>query len=700
MKQLARVQLFAFLSIFAALPAAAQLTTVSGTVTDSSNLPYSGAQIKMQLVTTAGSPVTGQPTVTVSNQAQCVSGGFGSAPCQVPFQGTVGPFALSSTGSFTVNLQDNTLVTPAASQWLFSISLSPGEPPPVGFGPQSCSAQVTISGASQSVSTALSAACPLLTRITSAAPSNFLPGCNVTTGTCLGTATTAAIADWKQITDGTCANSSTAISWGTPNEITAADVGKVIDIFDNTNVWHNTSRTTIASVTSSTTGTISQNTTAGGCGTPVNFDVYTDSGIAFNTVELAIHNSAAHKGIIWYPCGVYGAGTPFWNQSGAGDSISYWGGGGGHAASTPGQCTVIKVSPAIFATVSGTGNSALVPANGDMRDLVLDGETIITTATNSFLISWNGVMDVSNFQAVNFFGTAGNTATLCHWASDNFQGRNVSCNFRDQKGVSCNSLNTTMQNPQFSGNPGLDLADCYATFTGGAVGTNATGGAQAALTSTAGSGTVMSTFTGTMFLGGPSSSPAIISITKPAAAAVQVNLFGVSFNCGHGSNTPLLNIGSGAIVQMSSLGNSNSTVTTGCPGTPTIANAGTFIDGGANGWGAPQMTVAFSGAGSYIMNCNSWQIAPTISSGFGTSPSIASGQNPCTFRVNVGTGGVATSGVISFTQAAPTGWNCTVQDATTNDATRQTAFSTTTATVTAAVAWTASDILIFHCDPF
>jgi hypothetical protein len=88
--------------------------------------------------------------------------------------------------------------------------------------------------------------------------------------------------------------------------------------------------------------------------------------------------------------------------------------------------------------------------------------------------------------------------------------------------------------------------------------------------------------------------------------------------------------------------------------------------------------------------------APTISSGFGTSPSIASNNFSSTFRVNVGTGGVATSGVVGL-PTANNGWNCVVQDLSTNVVTRQTASNTTTVTVTAASAWTASDILIFIC---
>lgn len=91
--------------------------------------------------------------------------------------------------------------------------------------------------------------------------------------------------------------------------------------------------------------------------------------------------------------------------------------------------------------------------------------------------------------------------------------------------------------------------------------------------------------------------------------------------------------------------------------------------------------------------------APTISSGFGASPSVTSSNGSMTFRVNVGTGGVATSGVIGL-PTATTGWNCIALDITNNTVTRQTADTTTTVTVTAAAAWAASDILLLQCAAF
>jgi hypothetical protein len=156
--------LIAGLLLCAAVPAAAQTTVVTGTVTDPNGLAYAGATVKAQLVL-AGAGVTGQPTVTINNAQQCRAAGQGSAPCQVPFPGSVGPWTLDSAGSFTQNLQDNAQVTPAGTQWLFSVTISPGVLPPAGTGPQAFSATITITGASQSVSAALSAPSLALSKI-------------------------------------------------------------------------------------------------------------------------------------------------------------------------------------------------------------------------------------------------------------------------------------------------------------------------------------------------------------------------------------------------------------------------------------------------------------------------------------------------------------------------------------------------------
>jgi hypothetical protein len=93
---------------------------------------------------------------------------------------------------------------------------------------------------------------------------------------------------------------------------------------------------------------------------------------------------------------------------------------------------------------------------------------------------------------------------------------------------------------------------------------------------------------------------------------------------------------------------------------------------------------------------------PTISGGFGTSPSIANSNGTATFTINVGRGGAATSGVIGFPRAAH-GWDVNCKDITTTSSTvfltKQTASSPTAATISnfttsaTAAAWNSGDIL-------
>lgn len=99
--------------------------------------------------------------------------------------------------------------------------------------------------------------------------------------------------------------------------------------------------------------------------------------------------------------------------------------------------------------------------------------------------------------------------------------------------------------------------------------------------------------------------------------------------------------------------------------------------------------------------------APTVASGFGTSPVIAG--TATAFRVDVGTGGTATDGVLTM-PAATTAWNCHVENLTATTANRanqrtlQLGSTTTSVTIEnqtistgAALAWTASDVVALTC---
>lgn len=148
-----------------------------------------------------------------------------------------------------------------------------------------------------------------------------------------------------------------------------------------------------------------------------------------------------------------------------------------------------------------------------------------------------------------------------------------------------------------------------------------------------------------------------------------------------------------------------------------IPGANYWFDGSANGQ-------IFMATGTYTVGTQPSQVAqsasyaafynialsqmlmsrtlPTVGSGFGTGAFVAAGNGTAVFTVNVGTGGTATSGVISLPTAAQ-GWGCTCADTSTTSATvfmtKQTASSTTSCTVGnfntsgVAAAWASTDYL-------
>ena len=87
---------------------------------------------------------------------------------------------------------------------------------------------------------------------------------------------------------------------------------------------------------------------------------------------------------------------------------------------------------------------------------------------------------------------------------------------------------------------------------------------------------------------------------------------------------------------------------------------------------------------------------PTIASGFGTSPSVYQSSGTRAFTLNVGGGGVATSGTLNF-PLSTTGWTCTSHDYTTI-ATANTPTSVTFGKVGGG-AWTSGYAVQILCSP-
>jgi hypothetical protein len=154
------------------VPVYAQATTVTGQVKDVNGVPYAGARFTLDLVNANGFTLTAPATITQASNAICQAAGLGPAPCQQPFPMNLGPFTLDAGGNVPgggITAQDNTLVTPAGTLWVLT-ALSLGNPPPLGTGPQACTATITISGGSQSISTNF-AACPALSSGGASSPS-------------------------------------------------------------------------------------------------------------------------------------------------------------------------------------------------------------------------------------------------------------------------------------------------------------------------------------------------------------------------------------------------------------------------------------------------------------------------------------------------------------------------------------------------
>ena len=103
--------------------------------------------------------------------------------------------------------------------------------------------------------------------------------------------------------------------------------------------------------------------------------------------------------------------------------------------------------------------------------------------------------------------------------------------------------------------------------------------------------------------------------------------------------------------------------------------------------------------------------APTISSGFGTSPVLTAPAGSTAFRIVVGSGGTASTGVISMGATATNNWVCEATDVSQTTATifatkqlgqnqTQVTLNNYSAATGAAAAWGAGDVLLVKCGEF
>ena len=195
-----------------------------------------------------------------------------------------------------------------------------------------------------------------------------------------------------------------------------------------------------------------------------------------------------------------------------------------------------------------------------------------------------------------------------------------------------------------------------------------------------------------------------ISLTQ-AAASIAVQLVdGARLKLGTGTTDYLTSNGTTTITAAGNFSAANLASTGGSTNViagPVQSSYGSYPAFYSSAAGAG-FQITGSGGAFGLVNKFAFNTAPTISSGFGTTPSIAANNGSFAFTINVGTGGVATTGVIGL-PAATNGWALSIMNLSDNTATvfltKQTATTTTTATIGnydaagAAAAWTASNIL-------
>jgi hypothetical protein len=190
-------------TLFAASGLEAQTQTlVTGTVAGSDGVPWAGAKMTVTLNTPGGQ----SPSITPCNNP--------AAGCQI--QNPLPPTTLGTAGQIQgLNLWPNANILPASTSYTFTVSISPGVPPPGGTGPQSCTlTNQTISGAAQTLTFT---GCPALTY---AAPSGA-SSTTIDAVSCCGV-----VPDGKIFNDGS--SSGTTISSASQATFLPTDVGKEI----------------------------------------------------------------------------------------------------------------------------------------------------------------------------------------------------------------------------------------------------------------------------------------------------------------------------------------------------------------------------------------------------------------------------------------------------------------------------------------
>jgi hypothetical protein len=734
--------LFAFLLLasFFASASFGQTTLVTGQVTDPNGIPYAFASVSAGMVNANGQTFSTPATVTLSSNTVCQAAGLGPAPCQAPFPTSQGPYTLDASGNIPlggITLEDNSMVTPAGTLWRTCVTTG-GIPPPGGTGPQTFCVNISVSGASQAIGATLSAAAPALGRgplagvftSVSVQSANGVQKCerygtpgvtsfNTLMAACLAAlpAIGTGIADASNVTDAT----------------NLTMTGNFVINRNNTKFIHGNY-------------TVSMGTNQITCPAPcINVDVE-------GTVPFGSDPSGTVKGAVFDYRGAAGAFlmgdatatsynhriadiSVFINNANTSTAECFISTGVYHAVYDRVRC----IGFAGANTQIGVDNKGGLTPPGSQNMLIIS-PYLSNTGIGFRCIGGNSPPNCNFNQIIGGEYTgpgAGIAGSIC------YDVENGADNWIF--GLTCSNADTAIKCASIS------FRACLGTFHAEAIGT------QGVLFATGSKNNVLETdMTCSVAQGGSGTIPCVTDID---GATVSQNIlrnpsYTVGLDWVYGS---LNTIGFTFLNQFNNGIRIGNTGSTGCPGLPAATATFTYLCGnfgspilgklylGGNGWQfnfskrnasadtelfqwfdtgnskwtgslalGGLVTPATTGLATPSITMQSLLIQnsnPSISSGFGTSPAIANSNGTASFTVNVGTGGVASSGIIGM-PTANSGWTCSVSNRTAKsgnraDQTFQTSTTTTTVTVQnqtvstgAALAWTASDILTLNCFAF
>jgi len=722
--------------LFAATPARAQFTSVSGTVKDSNGIPYANGTMSAVLVPTSAGGWT-------------LSGN--------PYSGRVGPLTLDSTGTFVANFGSNAIILPAATKWQITVNSNQGGiAAPLGTGAQTFTVTMTISGATQNISATLNAAAPSLTNflsaggvtsLTATSPIVATPSPIVGVGvlscpTCVTASGGGSIAiTANQVAFGTGVNAiggSTKLTWDNVNGIfdivqsnnmngliisNSADANPSDFVFMNQNSVNGFAIGQANSTTANVLSDMGFNADGSFGIEQVNADMTTTQFGSDAATGNALIFTEIGRGLCW-------VGTTSGKVCLAVPAV----------AGTSTQIDLPTVDPTIFhsllvSNITGgnnvlswavpgvtvnaqTGASYTVAASssstlGDRGSVITDsnvGATAITlpqAGTTGYANNYNfglcniGAGTVTITPATSTINGAASLALVtnrCAYVYSDNTNYFATVDYYGLPpaggGAALSAITAaTGSNTIASGNNGAQIWNWALTSnnqaamtfgettaaTSGTLGNQYIGKFVTLAGSTAVPLNITSSLTGSQTL------PALhITPTWNTSGAAQGILLNVT-NTASSSSSTLIDLQVGSTSQFSVNRTGDIVITGGFTGASKIQGA-TFRNGG-NG------NFFYSG------------IAPTISSGFGTGASVTANNGTAAMRISVGTSNTG-NGVVGLPTAA-TGWNCFATDITTKSTTvadtRQTASTTASATlqnytdIVGTGAWVDNDVLAVSC---